>query len=506
MKKKLLCLALALCLLWGLAPGQARGEATNWYEVFVYSFSDSDGDGIGDFRGLLSKLDYIKDMGYDGLWLMPVMPSPSYHKYDVTDYKAVDPQYGSLEDFRALAARCRDMGVRLIIDLPVNHTSTRHPWFFSAVEALKKGRTDHPLVGYYNFRQEEGQNFVRVAGTDWYYEEQFAGGAMPDLNLDNPALREEIRDILAFWLTDVGVEGFRLDAVTSFYTGRDPDNIAFLRFLKDSCEEFKPGSYLVGECWKGLEQIAAYYESGIDSFFLFPAAQAEGYIAASLRARRPAEAFIKNLRRVLAAIPDKTLAPFLSNHDTGRTVGLVQGRQAPQRVKFAHALLSLMGGHSFTYYGEEIGMLGSGNDPNKRLGMLWADGEVTQDPPGVTAREYPYPGVYAQQQDPASILNYIKRMNHQRLQMPLIALGQTEVVEVTDDTFLLKKSGDGEALLIAANCSGKAAHTLELPYAFTLLDTLDAGETASTAEVDEGTTTLTLQPYGIVYLKARPAD
>ena len=501
--KKLLCLALMLCLLMGCCLARAQGQATNWYEVFVYSYSDSDGDGIGDFKGLLAKLDYIQDMGYDGLWLMPIMPSPSYHKYDVTDYKAVDPQYGTLEDFRAVVARCRELGIRLIIDLPVNHSSTRHPWFLAAAEALKKGRRDHPMVGYYNFQQEAGQNFAELSGTDWYYEEQFSGGSMPDLNLDNPALREEIRDILAFWLLEVGVDGFRLDAVTSFYAGRDQDNIAFLRFLKETCQELKPGSYLVGECWKGLEQIAAYYDSGIDSFFLFPAAQAEGYIAASLRARRPAETYVKHLQRVLAAMPGKTLAPFLSNHDTGRTVGLVQGRQAPQRVKFAHALLSLMGGHSFTYYGEEIGMLGSGKDPNKRLGMLWSEEEVTKAPPGVTAREYPYPGVYAQQQDPASILNYIKKMNHQRLKMPLIALGQTEVVQVTEDIFVLKKTGDGQELVIAVNCSTKTAHSLDLPGTYTLLDVLDAGDVASTATPGAGSTAITLQPYGIAYLQEK---
>ncbi|NLX83950.1 MAG: alpha-amylase [Clostridiales bacterium] len=498
--KKLLCLAFTLLLLLGGSFAIAQAEATNWYEVFVYSYSDSDGNGIGDFPGLLSKLDYIHDMGYDGIWLMPVMPSPSYHKYDVTDYKAVDPLYGTMADFKAVVARCQELGIRLIIDLPVNHSSTRHPWFLEAVDALKIGRKDHPKVGYYNFRQEEDKGFVQLSGTDWYYEEQFAGGQMPDLNLDNPALREEIRGILAFWLIDVGIDGFRLDAVTSFYTARDQDNIAFLRFMKETCQELKPDSYLVGECWKSLEQIAAYYDSGIDSFFLFPAAQAEGYIAASIRSRKPAETFVKYLNQVKAAMPDRTLAPFLSNHDTGRTVGLVQGRQLPQRVKFAHALLSLMGGHSFTYYGEEIGMLGSGNDPNKRLGMLWAEDEVTKDPPGVTAREYPYPGVYAQQEDPASILNYIKKMNHQRLKMPLIALGKTEVLQVTEDVFVLKKSLEGDSLYIAVNCSSKEQREISLEGDLVLKDVLDAGDAASTASKAGSSITLLLQPYGIGFL------
>ena len=274
--KKLICLALILVLFIGIFSASAEEKVDtrfNWYEVFVYSFSDSDGDGIGDLRGLIGKLGYIHDMGFHGIWLMPVMPSPSYHKYDISDYLAVDERYGTLDDIKALTAACHELGIRLIIDLPVNHTSTRHPWFLAAVEALKAGRTDDPAINYYNFSRDAGQNHVQVIGTDWYYEEQFAGGHMPDLNLDSEAVREEIRRIMAFWLLDCGVDGFRLDAVTSFYTGNDAKNIEFLRFLNTEAEALKPDSFLVGECWKGLGQIAEYYQSGIDSFFLFPASQ-----------------------------------------------------------------------------------------------------------------------------------------------------------------------------------------------------------------------------------------
>lgn len=499
--KRLVCGILALCLLLGCLPALADAHPTNWYEVFVYSFSDSDGDGIGDFKGLLGKLDYIQDMGYTGIWLMPIMPSPSYHKYDVTDYLDVDPVYGTLDDFRAVVAGCHERGIKLIIDLVVNHSSTRHPWFLEAAEALKKGRPDHPKVSYYNFTQEAGSNFVKLPGTDWYYEEQFSGGSMPDLNLNNPDLREEIIQIMDFWLNDVGVDGFRLDAVTSFFTGKDPENIAFLRFLEEESERLKPDSYLVGECWKGLGAIADYYESGLESFFLFPAAQAEGYIAASIRARKPAQTYVKYLQIVQESLDGYILAPFLSNHDTGRTVGLVQGRQAPARVKFAHALLSLMGGHSFTYYGEEIGMVGAGEDPNKRLGMLWDQDEVTKKPPGVTREEYAYPGVYAQQKDPYSILNYIKKMNHQRLDMPAIARGKLAILDVTDDTCVLSREWAGQTVIIAVNFSAKEARAVTLPGEYTLLDTLDVGETASDAKIAGDQTIITLQPFGIAYLQ-----
>ena len=379
-------------LLLGALPATAMEASFNWYEVFVYSYKDSDGDGLGDLKGLISKLDYISDMGFSGLWLMPVMPSPSYHKYDVKNYTDIDPEYGNLDDLKELAAACHLRNIRVILDMPLNHTSTQHPWFIEACQALQNNQSDNRYVDYYHFREGAAPHYVNVESTNWHYEEQFAGGGMPDLNLDNEEVRAEIRKIFTFWLVDCNVDGFRLDAVTSYYSGDDDRNIAFLHWLKETAELIKPGSYLVGECWKGLSVIARYYESSIDSFFLFPASQAEGY-SASIRSRKPAATFTNNLVRVLEAIPDRILAPFLSNHDTGRTVGIVQGRQSLPRVKFAHALNALISGFTFTYYGEEIGMAGSGEDPNKRLGMYWRENDVTLPPPGTTRIEYPFASV-----------------------------------------------------------------------------------------------------------------
>ena len=226
--------------------------------------------------------------------------------------------------------------------------------------------------------------------------EQFSGGGMPDLNLDNEDVRAQIRFIMDFWLNVIEVDGFRLDAVTSYYAGDHEENIEFLSWLKQECEILKPGSYLVGECWEGLPVISRYYESGIDSFFLFPGSQAEGFIASALRARSArAEKFAARYQSVLDAVPNGVLAPFLGNHDTGRAVGSLQGRKNLQIVKFAEGVLNMMQGNVFTYYGEEIGMVGSGNDPNKRLAMYWNDGDMTEQPPGITAEEYAYPSVDA---------------------------------------------------------------------------------------------------------------
>ena len=497
--RRLFCFVLALAL---LAPAAlAAGDAApNWYEVFVRSYQDSDGDGLGDLNGLRARLDYIHDMGWRGLWLMPVMPSPSYHKYDVTDYMAVDAEYGTLDDMRALIGDCHARQIQVIVDMPVNHTSTRHPWFVSACEAIRAGDIDEAHVGYYNFSRDGGAGYEPLAGTEWYYEERFAGGGMPDLNLDNPDVRAEIRAIFDFWLNDLGADGFRLDAVTSFYTGEAAKNVAFLSELKAMAEDLKPGSYLVGECWANLNVIADYYQSGVDSFFLFPAAQAEGFIAASLRARKnPAGKFAAAYQKALDAIPDGLLAPFLCNHDTGRTVGLVQGRSNPAACKFADGVLGMLNGRVFTYYGEEIGMAGSGDDPNKRLAMYWSDGDMTDQPPGVTAVEYPYPPVAQQETDPGSLLNYLREVNRARLDFPAISAGENAFLLAEGNLCLMERTLDGDRLEIAINFSQKEAGRLPVGPREIARD-LEVGDAAAALEEADGETWLILPPWGITLL------
>ena len=495
--KKLLALLMVLCC---LAPSALAQEADcfNWYEVFVYSYQDSNGDGIGDLNGLRSRLDYITGMGYNALWLMPIMPSPSYHKYDVLDYMDVDPQYGTLEDMRALVQDCHARGIRIIIDLPVNHTALRHPWFLEAAQSLQKRQEDSPYIDYYCFSREPGSKSVQLNGTKWYYEEQFSGGGMPDLNLDNPAVLEEIRGIAAFWLRDMDVDGFRLDAVTSYYAQDVARNVAFLDTFKAMCEEIKPGSYLVGEAWVGLTALAGYAQSEVDSFFLFPASQAEGFIVKSMLGRSPnAKTYAAGLESVLEAMPDTLLAPFLCNHDTGRSVGLIQGRQLPERAKFAQGALNMLPGNVFTYYGDEIGMVGAGDDPNKRLAMYWNDGDMTTQPPGVTKLEYAYPCVDDQLADPASLLNYCKAVNHARLRSPLIARGENSFVHVDANVCVMKREKDGESCLIAMNFSPKAEQTVSLPEGLTVISDLETGSAAASLAGTE----LTLPPYAIVILE-----
>ena len=497
-------IAFLLAVLLGLSlPAQPAfasdrmAGCDNWYEIFVRSFQDSDGDGLGDLRGVLDRLDYIEKLNMTGIWLMPIMPSPSYHKYDVTDYKSVDPEYGTLEDLTALVAGCHARGIRVILDLPINHTSTQHPWFQAAAQALCSGDEAEQHIGWYNFSRDPSGNMAPLSDSGWHYEEQFAGGGMPDLNLDSDAVREEIRAVLAFWLNECGVDGFRLDAVTSFFSDHTDQNIAFLRWLKQTCEELKPGSFLVGEAWTGLKQIAEYYESGVDAFFLFPVSQAEGSLVKAIRSKKPAEAFIKAVDSVRAAIPQGLLAPFLGNHDTGRAVGSLQARQDPAKAKFAEGLLALYGGSSFTYYGEEIGMVGAGADPNKRLAMYWNDGDMTDQPPGTDKIEYAYPCADDQLADPASLYWYVSAANALRLRYPAIAAGQTQWVYNDTHVLLMRRVHEDQSVLIAINFSGSEAREMPLPAeGMTVKEALLTGEESP---VLSGVS-LTLPPYAIAVI------
>ena len=402
----------------------------NWYEIFVHSFYDSDNDGIGDLNGVTAKLDYVKEMGFNGIWLMPIHPSPTYHKYDVTDYYAIDPDYGTIDDFKKLVEEAHKRGIRIIIDLVVNHTSDGHPWFTEACNYIRQnGQPGGKYGDFYNFRITDNNAYHSVSNTQYSYEGQFWSG-MPDLNLNSENVRAEIKNIMNFWLTDCNVDGFRLDAVTSYYTGNLQGNIDFLSWLNTEAKKIKPAAYIVGEAWVGDDYtIDRYYESGCDSFFLFTGAQAGGTIATAVRGgsgKALGELFVK----LQQTYGDAILAPFLGNHDTMRPGSFMPG---VENVKMAAGVLSMMNGGTFVYYGEEIGMIskgGNNSDPAKRIAMKWEAKNIYEGccylPPEntpVDETSYHYPSVKEQMEDANSILNYYKEAMELRNRFPSIARG-----------------------------------------------------------------------------------
>ena len=488
----LLALALLLSPLQGALGDDRETLTDNWYEIFVRSFYDSDGDRVGDFNGITAKLDDLSALGVGGIWLMPIHPSPSYHGYDVTDYYDVNPDFGTLADFEALLSAAHARGIRVIIDLVLNHTSNEHPWFQSA-----RFVENSPYREWYNWSDTAKTGYNQ--GGSAYYESRFVA-SMPDLNLDNQEVRAEIERIMRYWL-ELGVDGFRLDAVTSFYTGSAQKNKAFLKWLSATAKGIKPDCFMVGEAWDSLPVIKDYYGSGLDSFFIFPAATKSGWIAKMLNEETDKGVALGDTlalaeRELSGYLP----APFLGNHDTARIANAV-GYSNATDAKMAIGLLSLFRGSLFVYYGDEIGMIGDGNDPNKRIGFFWDErSTITRVPPGTTKADYPFGSLKEQQANPLSIYNYYKAALNLRKACPAIARGETTVIPQSDPTVcVIEKTFGAEKALLIVNLDIDDK-TIPLPTGCEGYTAL-AGELEvwGTAKLTDGA--LTLPAYGIALLK-----
>ncbi len=455
-----------------LVPLKAEDDYRSAYEIFVYSFADSDHDGIGDLQGVISKLDYIEDLGFSEIWLMPVCPSPTYHKYDVTDYKAIDPEYGTMDDFDQLISECKKRNIEVIVDLVLNHTSTSHEWFTQAHEYLKELPDDWgasadycPYFDYYNFTRDAGDGYSPLADTNWYYEARF-WSEMPDLNLDSEKVRSEFSDIMKFWL-DHGVHGFRLDAVTSYYTGNNERNIEFLDWLVHEGKRIDPACYFVAEGWTDRKTFAMYYQSGIDSMFDFSFANNDGVIAQVVKgydAKAYGEAQVREQELFSSYSENYINAPFYTNHDMARSAGYYPDDDG-SKVKTAMAMNLFMSGNAFVYYGEELGMKGSGRDENKRAPMYWSSDPEAQGmcsgPVDMEEVTMIYPSYEESKDDPLSIYNYVKQALKIRNSFPSISHGNVEVAYdlCHDRICAYTKEYENEKVLIVWNLGGAKADT-----------------------------------------------
>ena len=450
MKKRVLSVLLVLSMCFALFAGcvERKPELSivednyrNYYEIFVGSFYDSDGDGMGDLNGVTRKLDYIQEMGFNGIWLMPIMPSPTYHKYDVTDYMDVDPAYGTVDDFKTLMEECHKRDIRLIIDMVMNHSSSSHPWFTEACTYLRNlpegqeaDESECPYVGYYHFSQEKvDSTYYAVRGTNWWYEGSF-WSEMPDLNLNNAALREEFQQIADFWL-DLGVDGFRMDAAMHYEENDIAGNNQDLNWIYNYCKEQNPDFYMVSEVWANEQTIADYYGSGTPSMFNFDAGSAEGKIIQAARSGKVTslvQAMLTYQEDFSKENPEYIDAPFLTNHDMGRVANALMSDE--DKLKMAAGLLMMMNGSPFVYYGEEIGMKSAGTkDENKRIPMFWSATDstgMTDGPKGMDAGiESSLPPLDEQMKDETSLLNYYKRALRLRNENPEIARGTVQAID-----------------------------------------------------------------------------
>ena len=484
-----------------------------WYEIFVYSFCDSDGDGIGDLQGVISKLDYLQELGVNGIWFMPIHPSQSYHKYDVRDYYAIDPQYGTMADFEELMAECAKRDIHVITDLVLNHTGNDHAWFQTACEYLRglpagaePDLEECPYVGYYFFSRESDSGWHAVDGSEWYYEGQFSPH-MPDLDLENEAVLAEIRAIMQFWF-DKGVAGFRLDAAKEFYSGQISRNVQVLNWIQTTAAELKEDAYLVAEVWEDFGAITRYYESQITSLFNFAFGNTNGKLMQVLRGAGNestvstfATALEKADKAYLGENPNYIDAPFLSNHDVGRIAGFCS--YDPLKTKMAGVMNLFMSGSAFIYYGEEIGMTGSGNDPSKRAPFVWNDARdngTTNPPPECELPEsYPFGSLETQMADDNSIYNYYRQAIAIRQALPALSHGRTtaETALNVGCVSAFRKTWNEDAVIVLMNISPEAGSADLSAYAdWTVAATLSADGN----EIVLNGTTLELPAFGTAVL------
>ncbi len=390
---------------------------TVFYEAFVRSFKDSNGDGKGDIQGLISKLDYLNDgnpatttdLGITGLWLMPVMQSPSYHGYDVTDYQTIEQDYGTNADFQQLITECHNRGIKVIIDMVMNHTSNQHPWFVSSTNPNSDKRdwyiwedTNPGTPGPFS-----NNPWVQSNG-DWYYA-AFAS-SMPDLNYNNPEVHQAFEDIAEFWLTDMNVDGFRLDAVKYIYetatqTMDAPQTIAYWQEFRQFYKSVKPNAFAVGEAWD-VTSIASQYvnNNGLDYCFEFETADA---IVNGLNSGS-AQDLNDQMVDVIRSYPFLQWGTIIDNHDTNRVMSQLSNDMG--KAKAAATLLLTLPGIPYIYYGEEIGMTGVSPDENRRTPMQWTGeakaGFTTGNPWHAINSDYTTKNIAAQQATAGSLWNH----------------------------------------------------------------------------------------------------
>jgi len=415
-----------------------------FYEVFVRSYADSNGDGNGDLTGLINALDYLNDgdpatdhdLGVTALWLMPVMQSPSYHGYDATDYRTVEEDYGTNADFHRLVAAAHERGMKVVVDLMLNHTSSEHPWFLSAAQDPGSSTRD-----WYVWRSDDPGETTAWGTPAWheldgaYYLGLFWEG-MPDLNFRNPEVTAEMEDVARFWFEDMDVDGFRLDAVRHLIEDGDvfegtPQTHSWLAAWDDVLDaEAGPQFFTVGEIWDETSEVVPYVAGGeVDVAFEFALADA---VLTAVERGDPAP-LDRALTTALTSYPPGQFATFLTNHDQDRVMSRLEGDDAGARL--AATLLLTLPGVPFVYYGEEIGMTGAKPDELIRTPMQWSDapnaGFSTADPWEPPNDDFRTVNVAVQDDDAGSLLSLYRRLVHLRTENAalrtgdLVALGST---------------------------------------------------------------------------------
>ncbi|TCL66417.1 maltose alpha-D-glucosyltransferase/alpha-amylase [Rhizobium sp. BK251] len=528
------------------------------YHLHVRSFSDANGDGIGDFAGLTQKLDYIESLGVNTIWLLPFYPSPGRDGgYDVTDYTNVSPEYGSVRDFEVFVTAAHQRNIRIIVELVINHTSDEHPWFQSA----RRARADSKERDYYVWSDTDEKFagtriiFIDSETSNWswdpvagaYYWHRFYAH-QPDLNFRNPIVVEELLKIMRFWL-DKGVDGFRLDAVPHLIEREKtksenlPETHALLKHLRRTLEETHPEVILLAEANLWPKEAREYFGEGDECHmaFHFPL-MPRIFSAVAKASSKP----IKTIMRQTLPIPDDCQwAIFLRNHDEltlemvseaernflwekyaadkrARLNLGIRRRLSPlmdqdrRRIELLHMLLLSLPGSPVLYYGDEIGMgdnIELGDRDGVRTPMQWADEKnagFSNAPPSALAlpvianAQFGYAAINVkdQEDDAHSLLNWVRQVLALRASHTAFARGQMRFVKTDNDSVIAFVRADGDdRILCVANLSNTAQATQIGLSKFNGFTPVELTGGAAFPIIEHKAYAMTFQPYAYFWLK-----
>ena len=500
-------------VLWGSVTDPTWWQRAVIYQIYPRSWMDSDGDGIGDLPGVIARLDHLRWLGVDAIWLSPVYPSPMVDfGYDVADYCDIDPLFGTLADFDRLVAQAHARGIRVLLDWVPNHTSDQHPWFVAS-----RSSRDDPKRDWYIWRDPRPDggppsSWLNYSGnstwkwdedTQQYYYRVFTD-SQPDLNWRNPDVREAMYETLRFWLRR-GVDGFRIDVLSllveddelrdnppnpdyrpgvdfpyaqelSIYHVDRPETRELVRHIRKVVDEFGDDKVLLAELVLPLDQTVAYYGEngeGIQVPFNFELITADW----------DARGLVDYINHYLAALPAEGWPNWvLGNHDVSR----VATRLGSAQARVAAMLMMTLPGTPTLYYGDEIGQRdveispeqvldpiaalipGRGRDP-ERGPMQWSAGPgagfSTAEPWLPLAADYESVNVEAQQDDPRSMLTLHRRLIELRRQLPALVTKSYEPVAASGDLLAYVRSSDDERCLVVLNLGDQPGQLTSQPLA-----------------------------------------
>lgn len=517
MRNAIIFLVLGFGLILSCKSSEPRMK-TDWphgvkYEIFVLAFADGNGDGKGDLKGLTEKLDYVQQLGVNGIWLMPIMPSPSYHKYDVSDYKNIHPDYGTLEDFKKMTEEAHKRGIHVIIDLVLNHTATNHPWF----ESAKKDKNS-PYRDYYvwadkdsirdqiakktvtldsdNIRQWHEVNGDSTA--EHYYG--FFSSHMPDLNFDSQKVRDEMVEVARFWIEEMKVDGFRFDAARHIYPDdRNYDSHQFWLWYRKELQKIKPDIYMVGEVYSVDQNEVSPYAKGLPALFNFKfGSMVISAVNAGNDSLHFVQSYVDQIDFFKSSNPEFLDAPILTNHDQERIMSQLDNHT--KKAKVAASILLTMPGAPYIYYGEELGMRGHKPDEFIREPFLWGDEFTTRWMEPKFNTNDSVANLKAQEPDENSLYAHYKNLIEARNLSKALTLGSVEpIADLPLAIVGIKRKFDTDEVIVFHNIS-KSNVVIELKNGLELYREIVFG-TNDLIAVKNGK--LALGPYATVIFKKK---